>query len=142
MSFCKAPAKRFSLIAKSADNQEEDCFPEGRTRSHSKVFSSIFTPECGSGEILHFAQDDTRGGSTHNNSVIGSEKFRLERIGALAELDGYPFHFGHFFDGPAAAFAPHAGVFDAAEGHDGFVVHGWSVQVDHAGFQLKSELHR
>src|SRR5713226_884338 len=43
-------------------------------------------------------------------------------IGAFAELDGDPLHLGHFFDGPAAAFAAHARVLDAAERHIGFVV--------------------
>src|SRR2546427_5978444 len=49
------------------------------------------------------------------------QTFHLKRIRPLAELDGYPLHFGHFFNGPAAAFPAHTGVLHAAEGRCGFV---------------------
>jgi hypothetical protein len=56
-------------------------------------------------EILRFAQDDTGGEVSGEQERIADEKYGLERIGALAELNGCPFHFGHFFDRPATASA-------------------------------------
>src|SRR4029077_6530409 len=62
----------------------------------------------------------------------GKARSQLERwIRAFAEMNGDPPHLGHLFNGPAAAFAAHAGVLDAAKGHSGFVVDRRTVQQLH-----------
>src|SRR4029077_15171848 len=62
----------------------------------------------------------------------GKARSQLERwIRAFAEMNGDPPHLGHLFNGPAATFAAHAGVLDAAKGHSGFVVDRRTVQQLH-----------
>src|SRR4029077_6366197 len=62
----------------------------------------------------------------------GKARSQLERwIRAFAEMNGDPPHLGHLFNGPAATFAAHAGVLDAAKGHRGFVVDRRTIQQLH-----------
>ncbi len=60
-----------------ASTKEYACHPEGSTKSYPKDLNRMFTPRCGSDEILRFAQDDNASGIGLESTRFGGEKCGL-----------------------------------------------------------------